>query len=307
MREFGLRLTDNIVDLHNDLAHHRYRHGPYQAFKVSDPKPREIHKATVRDRLLHRALYRALYPFFDRSFIADSYSCRQGKGSHAALRRFRQFSYKVGRNGTRTCWVLKGDIRKCFASIDHEVLFSILRGYITDLRLLDLLEQVIGSFSAEALSIGLPLGNVTSQLLANIYMNELDRFVKHSLRAKCYVRYGDDFVLLSEDRGWLEAQMPRIKEFLERDLRLALHPGKVSIRALASGVDFLGWVHFTDHRVLRTATKRRMVECLRRGATNATVTSYLGLLSHGNGYKLSEEVRTYSPMLIPGETRQDEP
>lgn len=245
----------------------------------------------MRDRLLHRALYRALYPFFDRNFIADSYSCRQGKGSHAALHRFRRFSYAVSRNGTRTCWVLKGDIRKCFASIDHGLLLNILRGYIRDGQLLNLLGEVVGSFASGTESVGLPLGNITSQLLANIYLNELDRFAKHALRAKCYVRYGDDFVLLSDDRGWLEAQLPRIGEFLERQLRLALHPGKVSIRALASGVDFLGWVHFMDHRVLRTATKRRMLKRLRRGATNASITSYLGLLSHGNGYKLGEEVR----------------
>lgn len=291
MQEFGLGLTDNIFELHDDLAHDRYRHRSYQAFKVSDPKPRDIHKATVRDRLLHRALYRALYPFFDRSFIADSYSCRRDKGSHAALRRFRQFSYKVSRNSTQTCWVLKGDIRKCFARIDHDVLLAILRGYIADTPLLGLLGEVIGSFASETERVGLPLGNVTSQLFANIYLNELDRFVKHSLRAKYYVRYGDDFVLLSEDRGWLEAALPRIKAFLARDLHLALHPRKVSIGTLAAGVDFLGWVHFTDHRVLRTATKRRMLRRLDSPAGEANVASYLGLLRHGNAYKLGEEVR----------------
>jgi retron-type reverse transcriptase len=291
VQEFGLRLTDNIFELHDDLAHHTYHHGPYQAFKVSDPKARDIHKATVRDRLLHRALYRALYPFFDRSFIADSYSCRRGKGCHAALRRFRRLSYKMSKNGTRTCWVLKCDIRKYFASIDHAVLRTILRRHIADARLLDLLEEVIGSFASRTESVGLPLGNVTSQLLANIYLNELDRFVKLVLGGRHYIRYGDDFVLLSDDRGWLEAQLPRIREFLERHLRLALHPRKVSIGTLAAGVDFLGWVHFMDHRVLRTTTKRRMLKRVGHVRSDPTVASYLGLLRHGNAYTLSEAVR----------------
>ena len=139
VQEFGLNLMDNILELHGDLVNHIYKHGGYQAFNICDPKPRNIHKATVRDRLLHRAIYRILYPFFDKTFISDSYSCRIGKGTHRAINRLREFAYKANKNNTRTCWVLKCDIRKFFASIDHDILIKILKEYIPDQNILWLL------------------------------------------------------------------------------------------------------------------------------------------------------------------------
>ena len=117
MQEFGRDLMRNVLALHRDLATDAYRHGGYHHFKIADPKPRDIHKASVRDRLVHHALYRQLYPFFDTTFITDSYSCRREKGTHRAMNRFREFAYQVSKNDTRTCWVLKCDIRKFFASI----------------------------------------------------------------------------------------------------------------------------------------------------------------------------------------------
>ena len=124
VQAFELRLMEHLINLHTELITKSYRHGIYEAFKVNDPKPRDIHKASVRDRIVHRALYRVLSPFFDSVFIADSYSCREGKGTHRALRRFEVFARKVSRNRTKTVWVLKGDIRKFFASIDHGILGS---------------------------------------------------------------------------------------------------------------------------------------------------------------------------------------
>jgi retron-type reverse transcriptase len=288
VQEFGLRLMGNIIALHRDLAEKIYVHQPYLAFKIADPKPRDIHKASVRDRLLHRALYRKLYPFFERRFIADSYSCQKRKGTHKALNRFRAFSRIVGRNGTRTCWVLKCDIRKFFANIDHAILMDILAKHIADSDILVLLRSIIGSFNtAGKVGVGLPLGNLTSQLLVNIYMNEFDTFVKHALKEKYYIRYADDFVFLSESRVHLEMLIPKISTFLKERLKLELHPNKLFLKTLASGMDFLGWVHFSDHRVLRTATKNRMVRRLEVEASDAMVASYRGLLSHGNGQKLS--------------------
>lgn len=291
VQEFQMRLMDNIFALHHDLANRAYRHGGYHAFNISDPKPRIIHKASVRDRLLHHALYRKLYPFFDKTFIADSYSCRVHKGTHKSLNRFREFGYIVSKNNTRTCQVLKCDIKKFFANIDHAVLMKILHAYIPNAEILWLLENVIESFSSARLGIGLPLGNLTSQLLVNIYMNEFDQWVKHKLKAAHYIRYADDFVIISEDRGVLEKRLPLIRDFLHDELKLELHPHKVSIQTLASGIDFLGWVHFPDHRVLRTSTRRRMF----RGIKNAEgkteiVQSYLGLMGHGNTRKLQAEV-----------------
>ncbi|MDR3582393.1 MAG: reverse transcriptase/maturase family protein [Candidatus Pacebacteria bacterium] len=289
VQEFRLRLMDNILSLHTDLVSGTYRHGGYEAFNISDPKPRNIHKACVRDRLLHHAIYRVLYPFFDRTFIADSFSCRNGKGTHAAMNRFRQFGSMASGNDTRTCWVLKCDIRKFFASIDHETLIGIIRQYVDDERSLDLLRRVVDSFSSTRPGVGLPLGNLTSQLFVNIYMNEFDRFVKHRLRARHYIRYADDFVIFSTNREWLEIILPELSIFLQNCLKLQLHPDKVSIETLASGVDFLGWVHFPDHRVLRAATKRRMIKRVAEHPSIETLRSYKGLLTHGNARKLSQK------------------
>ncbi len=294
VQEFQYQLSDHVFCLHADLKGKTYRHGEYYAFNISDPKPRNIHKASVRDRLLHHAIYRILYPYFDRMFIADSYSCREGKGTHRAIDRFRALGYKVSQNHTRTCWVLKCDIRKFFASIDQEILMSIFKKYITNQDILWLLLRVIESFESTAPGKGLPLGNLTSQLLVNIYMNEFDQFVKHTLKAKYYIRYADDFVFFSEDKSLLETLLPRIEEFLGEMLKLELHPNKVSLRAFASGVDFLGWVHFPDHRVLRTATKKRMLRGIRAKKGKAeTINSYLGLLSHGNAHGLKQQILSF--------------
>ncbi len=282
---FQYDLSDNILALHTDLRNRLYSHGPYHAFSINDPKPRNIHKATVRDRLLHHAIYRKLYPFFGRTFISDSYSCRSGKGTHKAFDRFRTYARKVSRNHTRTCWVLKCDIRKFFASVDHDVLYGVLRRYISDERILGLIERVVDSFHVVP-GVGLPLGNLTSQLFVNIYMNEFDQWVKHKLKAKYYIRYADDFVLMSHDKTCLQAALPHIDSFLHEQLKLTLHPDKVFIKAFASGVDFLGWVHFSDHRVLRTSTKRRMLKRVAATGDEEVVQSYLGLMRHGNTQKL---------------------
>lgn len=303
VQEFSLNLMDNIMSLHHDLKGHDYYHGGYYAFNICDPKPRNIHKASVRDRLVHHAIYRVLYPFFDRLFIPDSYSCRRNKGTHKALDRFRAMAYKVSKNNTKTCWVLKCDIRKFFANIDHNILMAILRRHITDQKTLWLLQEIISSFYSFKLGVGLPLGNLTSQLLVNIYMTEFDQFVKHHLKTKYYLRYADDFVILSPDRWWLEQLTPKINTFLNSRLSLKLHPGKVFITTLTSGVDWLGWVHFPSFRVLRTATKRRMLKRVCVHPTLETVNSYLGMLKHGNGYKLQHTInllyeRTHNCAII---------
>jgi RNA-directed DNA polymerase len=289
VQEFSRRLADVIVSLHDNLVNTTYQHGGYEYFRISDPKPRDIHKATVRDRLVHHAIHRVLYPFFARTFIADSYSCQLDKGTHRAIKRFKQFSNKASKNNTKSCWVLKCDIRKFFASIDHRVLIKQLQSYIPDQKIISLLKEVINSFSWQP-DKGLPLGNLTSQLFVNVYMTPLDQFVKHKLMAKYYIRYADDFVIMSSDKKWLESLIPKISNFLPDNLKLQLHPQKVIIQSLASGVDFLGWVHFPHHRVLRTATKRRMLTKITAHPINETFQSYLGLISHGNTYKIKNQL-----------------
>jgi RNA-directed DNA polymerase len=283
-------MRDNIFVLHKELKNKTYRHGGYYAFKINDPKPRDIHKASVRDRLLHHAIYKILYPHFDQKFVFDSYSCRVDKGTHRAINQFRKHARKVSKNHTRTAWVLKCDIRKFFASINHEVLKNTLRRHIEDVGTLWLLGQVIDSFhTKERVGGGIPLGNLTSQLFVNVYMNDFDHFVKRVLKAEYYIRYADDFVIVDADKGLLQNYIPRISKFLENRLRLSLHPKKISVQTFASGVDFLGWVHFQHHRVLRTSTKRRMFKKLCKSKKDESVTSYQGLISHGNTFKLWNE------------------
>ncbi len=283
--DFERNLMTNIISLYSDLSSFNYKHSKYQAFKISDPKPRDIHKASVRDRLLHHAIYRKLYAYFDRKFILDSYSCRNRKGTHKAINRFRNFHFKCSKNNTRTCWVLKCDIRKFFASIDHDILIRILDSYISDKNLVTLLKDIIRSFHA-----GLPLGNLTSQLFVNIYMNMFDHFVKRELEVLYYIRYADDFLFLSKDRKELEFILQKVTGFLKESLHLSLNLKKVHISTYSSGIDFLGWVHFPHHRTLRTVTEKRMKRRLHEINNPATKASYIGLLSHGDTYSLSKEI-----------------
>ncbi|OGD67126.1 hypothetical protein A2442_01880 [Candidatus Campbellbacteria bacterium RIFOXYC2_FULL_35_25] len=315
--EFERNLMDNIFSLHKDLKNPRhflqnertskiYKHGKYEAFNISDPKPRNIHKASVRDRLLHHAVYRKFYPFFDKKFINDSYSCRKRKGTHRALNRFRDFARKESKNNTKTVCVLKCDVSKFFASIDHKILIEILEENIKDKDIVWLLSQIIWSFNSTRIGVGLPLGNLTSQLLVNIYMNKFDQFMKHKIKTKYYIRYADDFVILSRDIKYLESILPKIKEFLTNELKLNLHPHKVSIETFASGIDYLGWVHFSTHRVLRNSTKKRILKRIIEINQNKlgeerkeeTIQSYLGILSHGNTYGLQEKVVGLSKKFI---------
>jgi RNA-directed DNA polymerase len=286
---FSLKLFENIRALQADLRDGIYQHGGYYRFSICDPKPRVIHKATVRDRLLHHALYRVLYPFFEPGFSSDVYSSLKNKGAHAALYRFSHLYNRVSRNSTRTCWVLKCDIAKFFDSIDHAVLKRLLRVRIEDAKLLVLLDAVIASFSVTP-GKGLPLGNLTSQLFCNIYLGHFDAFVKHAVRAKEYIRYADDFVVLSDRRAYLESLIPQFADFLQKELTLQLHPRKVSISTVASGVDFLGWVHFPHHRVLRTKTRSRLLRHAANSPMQATIQSYRGLLKHGHSKQIEQQL-----------------
>jgi retron-type reverse transcriptase len=287
---FQAHLADNIADLHKTLKDRTYIHGAYSAFNVSDPKPRNIHKASVRDRVLHHLIYKELYPYFEKQFIYDSYSCREDKGTHRAIDRFRNFARKVSKNNTRTCYILKCDIKKFFASVEHDKLLAILKRHIEDPAIILLVKKVLVSFSSGQTGIGLPLGNLTSQLLVNVYMNEFDRYVKQELRVKYYIRYADDFVVLSEDKRYLEATLVKFENFLNTKLHLRLHEYKVCIQSYASGVDFLGWRHFPGYRQIRSASKRKIIKRMKGYPKPETVNAYRGLLKHGNSYKLQKQI-----------------
>jgi retron-type reverse transcriptase len=253
---------------------------------------------------VHHAVFRILYPLFDSDFIFDSYSCRQGKGTHWAVLQLEKFTQNVSRNYRQACFALKCDVSKFFASVDHQILKSLIARRISDSRALDLIYKIIDSFFTSVdqreSKKGLPIGNLTSQLFANIYLNKLDRFIKHKLRVRYYLRYTDDFILVHKDESFLKEFIPKINNYLHRQLKLKLHPGKIILRKLCQGIDFLGYVVLPHHKVLRTKTKRRMFKNLKikfqqyqqgmisKKTFYQTSQSYLGLLNHCNSRRLKE-------------------
>jgi len=276
----------------------QYRHEAYDQFYVTDPKQRHISKASVRDRLVHQVVYSVLSEVFELKFIFHSFSSRPGKGTHVAVTQLRHMIRKVSKNGNHPCFALKMDIKRFFDTINHQILKTLLRKYIADDRALQLIDVIIDGFHP-----GIPLGNVTSQLFANVYLHELDDFIKQTLREKYYLRYCDDFIILSDDKNHLTELISVIREFLREALQLELHPKKVSIRKLVQGIDFVGYVLFAHHTLVRARTKRRMKKRLQEGfsayssgkttagAFDQQVQSYLGILSHANQHNLSDAIK----------------
>lgn len=305
--EFETRLEQNVFQLQRELQSGAYSHGSYSAFTICDPKQRRIHKATVRDRIVHHAVFAALNPIFEPTFIAHSFSCRKDKGTHRGIDALEGMLRKVSKNATRPCYVLKCDIHHFFASVDHAILLGILEKKIKDEKLIKLLREIIGSFTSADPALferkGIPIGNLTSQLFANVYLNEFDQFMKHKLKVKHLIRYTDDFVIVSSDENYLRSLLPSISSFLEETLHLHLHPHKVSIRKFAQGIDFLGYIVLPHHRQMRLKTKRRMLRklnekasavsagCLSNERAAQSLQSYLGVLSHADCYRLSEDLR----------------
>ena len=295
---FERHLEDNIFQLHRDLITFQYLHAPYNQFYVTDPKQRHISKATVQDRLVHQSVFDVLNEYFDQKFILHSLSSRIGKSTHVGIKQLQTMIKKVSRNGTLPCYGLKMDIRKFFDTIDHQLLKTLVKKYIRDDRALRLIEAIIDSFA-----VGIPLGNVTSQLFANIYLHELDDFVKQTLREKYYLRYCDDFIILSIDETHLHHLISTIQEFLRNFLKLELHPKKVTIRKLTQGIDFVGTILFEHHTLTRTKTKQRMKKRLQEAyeqyfigkistsTMDQKLQSYLGILSHANQYELSTALK----------------
>lgn len=299
VQEYARDLEDNIFTLHRALAAKTWQHGSYESFWVHDPKRRHIHKASVANRVIHHLLYTYLYELFDKIFIHDSYSCRLGKGTHKAVRRLVVFVQRESQNYTRPCCVLHCDVKTFFASADHEILKALLVRRVEDEDILRLLFSVIDSFhSDEGVGQGIPLGNLTSQVFANIYLHALDIFVKHRLRVESYIRYADDFVFVSSRKEELESYIAPLGQFLHQTLKLTLHPRKVEIRRLDWGIDFLGYIVLPHYLLPRTKTKRRLLRKIREGLrgeqSHQMIQSYLGYLSHANAYKLQTLIRNVS-------------
>jgi len=279
---FEKNLAKNILELRKDLLNKTYKHGKYHSFHLFDPKEREINAAPFRDRIVHHAICQILDPIFDGKFIYDSYACRRNKGGHKAVKRLQKFLLTFNKQihkQTASLYILKCDISKCFPSINHKILIKILEKKIKDNNTIWLLKEIINSYESGdeynyffpanshflvSRPRGIPIGNLTSQLFINIYLNELDQHLKHQLKVKYYVRYVDDFVILSRNKKYLHQLTEKIRVFLYDNLYFTLHPKKVRIFPVCLGIDFLGYVLFKDHILLRPKNVKSFRKRLRK-------------------------------------------
>ena len=294
-----------MLRLERELFTGSYRHGRYRDFIVHDSKKRLISAAPYRDRVVHHALCNVVEPLFDKGFIYDSYACRKSKGTHAAVDRFSAFARKWR-------FVLKCDIRKYFQNIDHQILMAIIGRKIRCRRTLDLIREIVCSrqdrsqieyfpgddlFTPAQRRRGIPIGNLTSQFFANVYLDGFDHFVKEILRCRSYVRYVDDFVVFDDDKARLWEIKERMAAFLA-GLRLKLHKNKCRVYRVADGVRFLGYRIFPDHRLLpkdNVLGMRRRLKGMRRDYGNRVISlaqvnqrihSWLGHACHADTYRL---------------------
>jgi len=272
---FELNLERELLTLKEDLGAESYKPGPYRLFTIYERKPRQIAAASFRDRVVHHALLNVVEPWLDRRFINDSYACRKGRGVHRAVARYQSWSQ-------RYAYTLKLDVARYFPSVDHILLRGQLRRHLKDRRILRLFDQIIdGSppfpdaaityfygddlFSPLERRTGIPIGNLTSQFLANLYLNEIDHFIKQELEVKAYLRYVDDLILLSDHKCELHAWRRAIEERMQT-LRLRIHPRKAEVYRVVDGVDVLGYRVFPGYRLLRNDNGHRFNRRLLRMA-----------------------------------------
>lgn len=297
VQKFILNSEEELTHLFKDVSFHTYKHGNYTRFKICDPKLREIDKAPIRDRVVHQLVYDYLVGVCDKKFFFHSYASRKNKGSHRAVKLLREILFLSVKNYHCPIFILKCDIKRFFSNINKSTLTALVKRRVSDDTYLFLIGEIINSFNSNS-PHGVPLGNVTSQIFANIYLNELDGFVKHELRIKYYIRYMDDFVIIGESRDELKIIAEKINNFLKDTLKIELHPEKLIIRKARQGIDFLGYVIFPYHILLRTKTKRRMFKKIKkyrhdlqrglitRKSFNQGLQSYFGVLKHCFSFKL---------------------
>jgi len=305
--EFEANLEDNLKQLQWELQHETYLPTPLKTFIIHEPKTRKISKSHFRDRIIHHAICNIIEPIFQKTFIYDSFANQKGKGTHVALKRFDYFKRKASKNNTESCYFLKADVKHYFDTVDQEVLIEIISAKIKDERVISLIRKILENHKSREVGKGMPLGNLTSQFFANIYLNELDYFVKHKLRVRYYLRYVDDFVILHKFKHKLRFYKNRIDEFLKSRLKIKLHPNKCKIKPLTCGASLLGYRVFYYHKLLRKSNFRkfqRRFSKFKESYLNRTInkedllrflTGWLGYAMHANTYKLRCSIlETYS-------------
>lgn len=249
---FTYYLEENIYQLYVDLNTGSYRHGSYKTFELTDTKKRTISVASIRDRVVHRLLYDYLVKIFDKRFVHDAWSCRKNKGLLKAITRTQNLLSKFN-----FAYVWRGDITKFFDSIDQEILKKLLRRRVHDYKALQLLDEIITSYSTH-MGIGIPIGNLTSQIFTNIYLSEYDRYIFHFIKPLGYVRYGDDFVLIVENLSILEDLRKHLITFLDQELKLSIHKTNNIVVPVRRGVHFLGCEIYPTGKRLRKSIYNRI-------------------------------------------------
>jgi len=257
---FEENIEKNLLQLHYELKNKTYIPREMKTFVLRDPKTRVISKSDFRDRIVHHALVNVIGHVFECRFIYDSCANQKGKGTLFALKRFDIFKRKVTNNFSLCGFCLKADIRHYFQEVNHEILLKIIARKICDPDAIWLIKSILEHGLLDSHNKrGMPLGNLTSQFFANIYLNELDYFIKHELKIRCYIRYVDDFVILYPSKKKLEEWREKIDLFLINNLKLKLHPEKSKIVSIYRGIDFVGFRNFNYFRLLRKRNLRNMV------------------------------------------------
>lgn len=267
--EFEKNLKNNLKTLRIELLFHSYKPSPLETFIVRDPKTRKISKSEFKDRVVHHALVGIIEPIFDKSFIYDSYANRKGKGTLKALQRFDKFKRKVSKNGKLNGWFnnnqikgycLKADIKHYFEEVDHEILLKIIKKKIKCTKTIWLIKKIISNYKMDRDNYqkGMPLGNLTSQFFANVYLNELDQYIKHKLRAKYYIRYVDDFVILHSSKENLKCHEEGLNKFLKTKLKLELHQDKTRLIPLSKPIPFVGFRVFYHYKLLKKFNRKNI-------------------------------------------------
>jgi retron-type reverse transcriptase len=313
--------AEHLLDLQEELRSQSYRPGAYVSFTIHEPKRRLISAAPFGDRVVHHALCNVIEPLFERRFIADSYANRVGKGTHRALDRCQQFA-------RRYRYVLQCDVEQFFPAIDHAILLETLQRVIVDPEVLGLCQTILASgagilageyemvyFPGDDLFAisrprGLPIGNLTSQFWANVYLNPLDHFIKHKLKCRAYLRFADDFLLFANDKATLWRWRAAVVDFLAT-LRLTLHERRCQPRPVSEGLPFLGFVVYPDHRRLKRRKgmtyRRRLRQLLadyRAGEiplerVTASVRGWINHCRYGNTYGLRRHLMRSLPIRAP--------
>lgn len=311
---FTHNVEDNLIQIQNELNSKTYEVGVYREHYVYEPKKRLIMALPFKDRVVQWAIYRVLEPKFDKQYINDSYGCRKNKGPQLAADRVQYWERKLDRSHKKP-YYLKMDISKYFYRVDHDTLMSLLERKIKDKDLLWLLNKIVRSETTDfginlgdhhfernrIHGMGMPIGNLTSQLFANLYLNELDQYAKHEMKIRYYIRYMDDILILHHSKEELHRILMEIDAYLNTYLKLQLN-NKTAIRPIRDGVEYVGFRIWPTHRKLTKKMTRNMRKRLRylqkqfaRGEVDAadvhsTVSSYLGFMKHANCYRLRKKI-----------------